>query len=80
MCISVHRSTLSALMPWNPATGVITIPAGLSPGGSLIAIRAVLTELAVEQPAEGAVCYCGEAVSAVRVPSQRSMEGARVAS
>jgi hypothetical protein len=81
MCISVHRrNPTTNCSPWLPRTRVIVIPAGLSPGRSLIAVRAVLTELGIPQRADGARCFCGEAVLVCRVPAQRSIEGVRVAS
>jgi hypothetical protein len=82
MCISVHRSASPAvtIAPWNPTTLTITIPACLNAARSLIAVRAVLSELAIIQPADGAVCWCGSPVLLPRVPAQRTVEGARVAS
>ncbi len=82
MCITVRRSTdpVVTLIPWDPATLTITIPAGLSSAVSLIAVRAVLAELAITQPPGGAVCCCGAPVTLPYIPAQRTVEGARIAS
>jgi hypothetical protein len=82
MCIHVSRSSTTPT-PWNPITRVITIPAGLSPARSLIAVQAVLSELGIDQPADGARCFCGDAVAVCATalfPVQRNREGARLAS
>lgn len=81
MCISVQRGSTPTITPWNPSTRVITIPPGLSYIRSITAVRAVLVELAVPQPAAGAVCFCGARIRVLTLfPVQRSTEGARVAS
>jgi hypothetical protein len=82
MCITVHRSTspVVTITPWNPTALAITIPAALSPARALLAVQAVLAELAIPQPENGAVCYCGASVMLPRIPMQRTVEGARVAS
>lgn len=82
MCITVRRSTapVVTLVPWDPATLTITIPAGLDAVAAITAIRAVLTELAIPQPPGGLACCCGGSVRLPLIPSQRSTEGARVAS
>lgn len=79
MCIIVYRSP-NPREPWNADLGVITIPAGLSVGRQVLAVRAVLLELGIPQPANEAVCWCGAPVESYRVPAQRRNEGACVAS
>ncbi|TXS23122.1 hypothetical protein EAO70_04955 [Streptomyces sp. adm13(2018)] len=75
MCIRVRYEAfdpLDAFQPYNADTGVVTLPDALAQADTLVALRAVLEELAVEQPAFGAVCWCGEAILVLpRVPSQR---------
>ncbi|MFE6866058.1 hypothetical protein ACFVFS_05840 [Kitasatospora sp. NPDC057692] len=82
MCITVRRSTapVVTLMPWDPATLTITIPAGLSADAAITAVRAVLTELAVPQPPGGLVCCCGRPLRLPLIPTQRVIEGAHIAS
>jgi hypothetical protein len=80
MCILVHHSP-NPHRPWNPTLGVITIPSGLTYARSLLAVQVVLAELAIPQPPDEAVCYCGAPVQIFRVPVQRqTSEGAYVAS
>lgn len=82
MCITVRRSTapVVTLRPWDPATLTITIPAGLGPAAAARAVLAVLAELAIPQPPDGAVCCCGQPVRLPLIPMQRTIEEARVAS
>ncbi|GAA2457285.1 hypothetical protein GCM10010405_46700 [Streptomyces macrosporus] len=77
MCVRVHYASV-VMAPWDPQQETITIPAHLKPPHALRAVRRVLAELAVVQPEEGAVCWCGEpitlgllAVPAQRCPSER---------
>lgn len=72
MCVRVHRSNRIITEPWDPRSRTITIPAQLGPALEDIAIRTVLAELAVEQPASGAVCWCGTPTGALHIPQQRS--------
>jgi hypothetical protein len=62
MCTQVRTSTREE-RPWNPTTGTITIPAGLTSERANRAVRAVLAKLAIPQPSSGAVCWCGDPVS-----------------
>ncbi|ABD94171.1 unknown [Streptomyces phage mu1/6] len=82
MCITVRRSTapVVTLRPWDPATLTITIPAGLGAAAAITAVRAVLTELAIPQPVDGAVCCCGQPLRLSFIPVQRTIEEARCAS
>lgn len=61
MCVKVDRST-RVTAPWDHEREIITIPAGLDTEHTVLAVRAVLLELVVQQPAAGAVCWCGEPV------------------
>lgn len=73
MCIRVQYAPLATLTPWNAARQLISIPAELElPQFALLAVRAVLAELAIPQGEFGARCWCGEPVRlAVQVPQQR---------
>nr|CZT54184.1 hypothetical protein [Cloning vector pSOK804] len=74
MCIRVRFAPLDPLnfRPYDAAGNTVTLPATLPRDASLVALRAVLEELAVEQPPDGAVCWCGAAVHILpRVPEQR---------
>ncbi|GGP55486.1 hypothetical protein GCM10010214_30840 [Streptomyces abikoensis] len=62
MCVLIEVSTSEAAYGWNPAKGIITIPAGLTFDRAAVAVRAVLVELGVEQTQLSANCYCGEPV------------------
>lgn len=75
MCIRVRfeRFDPLAFHPFDPAAGVVTLPDSLAQQDTLIALRAVLEELAITQPESGALCWCGEPVQLLpRVPEQRS--------
>lgn len=61
MCVRVRLSA-SPVLPYDHTTRTITVPADLNRDFSLRAVRAVLAELGVEQPALGAVCWCGQPV------------------
>lgn len=72
MCIRVQFAPLASLLPWDKSRQLITLRQDLPPACAAIAVRAVLTELAVPQPQSGAVCWCGEPVEVLpRVPEQR---------
>jgi len=75
MCIRVRYEAFDPLgdfQPYNASTGVVTLPTALAQADTLVALRAVLEELAVEQPESGAICWCGEAINLLpRVPTQR---------
>lgn len=64
MCVNIRRSTMTWVAPWDHDRRSITIPAVLSPQRGLLAVRAVLMELGVQQPEEGAVCWCGDRIAA----------------
>lgn len=73
MCVRVHF-TVDAAASWNPKQETISIPAHLEPPYALRAVRAILAKLAVVQPEDGAVCWCGEPVrmcGVTAIPSQR---------
>lgn len=72
MCIRVQYAPTASLRLWDKSRQLITLPLDLPPANSAIAVRAVLTELAVPQPQFGAVCFCGEVVETLpRIPQQR---------
>lgn len=72
MCVRVQRASV-VTDPWDPSTKAVCIPSSLDETRSLIAVRAVLTELGVRQPYYGAVCWCGAPVDPrERIPAQRS--------
>lgn len=71
MCVSIHRSSRVS-EPWDANRSIITIPAGLSPEREIRAIRTVLAALDVEQPQNGARCWCGASLDlSGAIPSQR---------
>ena len=62
MCVRVEYSSLLPADLWDPSARLITLPVTLSSERAVPVVRAVLRELAVEQPAIGAVCFCGEPI------------------
>lgn len=72
MCVRVRFSAHCPADPWDADRRVITLPVTLPDAGTVRVVRAVLAELAVTQPPDGAVCFCGEPVRlSPRVPEQR---------
>lgn len=72
MCVRVQYVSTWPFSPYDANRKLIRIPAHLEGPYVLSAVRAVLTELAVEQPAHGARCFCGEPVRLLaHVPEQR---------
>lgn len=73
MCIRVRfapRRTLTD--PWDADALIITLPRELHrPVYAMEALRVLLTKLGVEQPAGGAVCWCGEPITLPLIPMQR---------
>jgi hypothetical protein len=67
MCITVLLAPVARLRPWNATRQIITVPNTLRPERAVIAVRAVLRELAIPQPLCGAVCWCGEAILLPRI-------------
>lgn len=75
MCIRIEYSSLLPAKLWDPSTHVITLPVTLPAPATATVVRAVLRELAVEQPPDGAICFCGEPVRLMpRVPQQRKAD------
>lgn len=77
MCISVHYAPRDEITdPWDRTTNRITIPAPLAATAlfTLRAIRAVLTELGVDQGPNGARCWCGEDITLPHNDQQRHNE------
>ena len=62
VCVKVDLSSIRVTVPWDADGGLITVPAGLGVARTERIVRAVLLELAVQQPPSGAVCWCGQAV------------------
>lgn len=75
MCIRVRYEAfdpLNGFRPYDADSGTVTLPDYLAQPATLTALRAVLEELAVEQPEHGAICWCGEPIHLLpRVPTQR---------
>lgn len=75
MCVHVRFTARSGAPIYDSGAGTITLPAALKGAHSATALRAVLSELRVEQPEFGAVCWCGEPIMLFpRVPQQRESE------
>lgn len=78
MCIRVRFTPRNQLdEPWDAARQIITIPDELSHTAlyTLRAVRAVLHQLGIPQPAFGARCWCGEEISLLpAIPQQRRSE------
>ena len=73
MCIQVRFAPLGSAPAYDPDTRTICLPNGLDRVRTVVAARAVLTELAVEQGSVGAVCDCGEPLDLTpRIPQQRT--------
>lgn len=73
MCVRVEFAPSGTSRdPWDPESRIITLPVTLPVASTGVVVRAVLRELAVEQPSVGAVCFCGAPVYLLpRVPEQR---------
>ncbi|KOG84450.1 hypothetical protein ADK33_03305 [Streptomyces griseus subsp. rhodochrous] len=72
MCVRVQFSAHCPSDPWDAAARLITLPATLTDASTTRVVRAVLEELAIEQPPDGARCFCGEPIRLLpRVPEQR---------
>jgi hypothetical protein len=74
MCLRVRFEPFDPLTfrPYDHVGNTITLPDTLPEEASRVALRAVLEELAVEQPSDGAICWCGAPVDLMpRVPEQR---------
>lgn len=75
MCVRIRFTTASARPLYDDASGTITLPASVRNAHAVTALRAVLSELHVEQPEFGALCWCGAPVDLTpRVPEQRRSE------
>lgn len=76
MCIRVQYVT-SVTTPYDADHRLITLPRAMSRADAYHVVRAVLSELAIVQPAFGARCFCGAPVRlSPRVPQQRRSEQA----
>lgn len=72
MCVRIRFSPCAEPRPFDAAARTIVLPRSLAPAHAVTVVRAILAELAVEQPDLGAVCWCGESVDVLpRVPQQR---------
>ena len=75
MCVRIRFAPPDTLPAFDAEERVIRIPRQLPPVLTVTLVRAILTELIVEQPELGAVCWCGESVDLLpRVPHQRRSE------
>lgn len=75
MCVRVRFSPCERLRIYDAEACTITLPTALDHAHAVTALRAVLSELLVQQPELGAVCWCGEPVNLLpRVPQQRRSE------
>lgn len=72
MCVRVQYVSSWHFTPYDAERNLVRIPVALEGPYALRAVRRVLSELATEQPATGAVCWCGEPVRLLaQVPQQR---------
>jgi len=67
MCVSVV-SVPCARPAFDAGARTITVPSTASYVDTLTVVRAILRELVVEQPPDGAVCWCGEPVDIGALP------------
>lgn len=75
MCVRIHFAPPDALPAFDAEECAIHIPGQLPPAHTVTLVRAILTELVVEQPELGAVCWCGDPVDLTpRIPNQRRSE------
>lgn len=75
MCVRVSFALPNALPAFDADERMISIPRHLSPAHTVTLVRAILTELATEQPESGAVCWCGAPVDMEpRIPDQQRSE------
>lgn len=75
MCVRIHWAPAEALPSFDAEQRVITVPRHLTTSHSVTLVRAILTELVVEQPEFGARCWCGDEVDFTpRIPHQRRSE------
>jgi hypothetical protein len=73
MCIRVQYAPLESAcaLPFDSHHQVITLPDGLPVPVAFEIVRTVLSQLAIEQPLQGAVCWCGADVGPIpRIPQQ----------
>lgn len=79
MCIRIQYAPRREIAdPYDATRQLITIPDNLAATVlfSLRAVRAVLHELGVEQPAFGARCWCGEPIELLDcIPQQQQRSG-----
>lgn len=59
MCVLIRYCSTCVTEPWDPTQNAINISPHLEGEFAVRAVRAVLSELHVEQPQSGAVCWCG---------------------
>lgn len=75
MCVRVHFARPESQPGFDADKRVIRVPSGLPHVHTVTLVRAILRELIVDQPAFGAVCWCGEPVDLIpRIPHQRMTE------
>ncbi|MFH9610483.1 hypothetical protein [Streptomyces sp. NPDC017448] len=72
MCIRVRFAEVGTAPLFDAVTQTIALPPDLDRARTVIAARAILSELAVIQPRFGARCFCGAPLDlSPRVPQQR---------
>ncbi|MGI3198462.1 hypothetical protein ACRJ4W_07355 [Streptomyces sp. GLT-R25] len=72
MCVRVTFVPPDHAPTFDAEARALVVPRGLSPARTVTLVRAILSELVVEQPALGAVCWCGAPVDLTpRIPIQR---------
>lgn len=77
MCVSVRFDSSSARPAFDADARTITVPSTATYADTMLVVRAILRELIVEQPAMGAVCWCGEPVDIgvlPLIPQQKASE------
>lgn len=77
MCMRVRFAPIGSVPLFDAGTQTIALPPNCDSAHTVIAARAILTELAIPQPRFGAVCYCGEPIDLTpQIPQQRAGEQA----
>jgi hypothetical protein len=72
MCVRVRYTSAAPYVPYDPAERCICLPSSLPEELTLTVVRAILGEMAIEQPSAGATCFCGAPVRFLpRVPQQQ---------
>lgn len=62
MCVQIIFGTSNCTTLWDHKSLTITVPVEHDAEHTLLAVRAVLSELGARQGRRGAICWCGEPV------------------